>query len=112
MTLIADAGGAVGSIAVAFFLAAGLSLVLTPLVRRVVVRFKIVDRPDARRVNTVPVPRSGGLAVSIAFLIVATGFLLVNGATGLVPVPPTFKASGAAALLLGGAVAAALGAVD
>ena len=112
MTLIADVGGAVGSIVVAFIGAALLSLILTPLVRRVVLRYKIVDRPDARRVNVVPVPRSGGLAVSAAFLLVATVFLLVNGALDLVPVPVTFKPSGAVALLLGGAVAAALGAAD
>jgi UDP-GlcNAc:undecaprenyl-phosphate GlcNAc-1-phosphate transferase len=112
VTLIADVGGAVGSIVVAFIGAALLSLVLTPLVRRVALRYKIVDRPDARRVNVVPVPRSGGLAVSAAFLLVATIFLLANGALDLVPVPSTFKPSGAVALLLGGAVAAALGAVD
>jgi len=112
VTLIADVGGAVGSIVVAFIGAALLSLILTPLVRRVVLRYKIVDRPDARRVNVVPVPRSGGLAVSAAFLLVATVFLLVNGALDLVPVPVTFKPSGAVALLLGGAVAAALGAAD
>ena len=112
MTLIAGVGGAVGSILVAFVGAALLSLVLTPLVRRVVLRYKVVDRPDARRVNLVPVPRSGGLAVSAAFLLMATAFLLVNGALGLVPVPSTFKPTGAIALLLGGALAAALGAVD
>ncbi len=112
MTLIADVGGAVGSIVVAFIAAALLSLVLTPLVRRVVLRYEIVDRPDARRVNVVPVPRSGGVAVSAAFLLVATAFLLLNGALGFVPVPTTFKPSGAIALLLGGAAAAALGAAD
>ena len=112
MTLIADVGGAVGSIVVAFLAAGLLSLVLTPLVRRVALRHQIVDQPEARRVNVVPVPRSGGLAVSAAFLLVATVFLLVNGALDLVPVPATFKPSGAVALLLGGAVAAALGAAD
>ena len=112
MTLIADVSGAVGSIVVAFISAALLSLVLTPLVRRVVLRHQIVDRPEARRVNVVPVPRSGGLAVSAAFLLVATLFLLVNGALDLVPVPATFRPSGAVALLLGGAVAAGLGAAD
>jgi UDP-GlcNAc:undecaprenyl-phosphate GlcNAc-1-phosphate transferase len=112
VTLIEDVSGAVGSIVAAFIAAALLSLVLTPLVRRVVLRYRIVDRPDARRVNLVPVPRSGGLAVSAAFLVVATAFLLINGAVGLVPVPVTFKPSGAVALLLGGAVAAGLGAAD
>jgi UDP-GlcNAc:undecaprenyl-phosphate GlcNAc-1-phosphate transferase len=112
VTLIEDVSGAVGSIVAAFIAAALLSLVLTPLVRRVVLRYRIVDRPDARRVNLVPVPRSGGLAVSAAFLVVATAFLLINGAAGFVPVPATFKPAGAVALLLGGAVAAALGAAD
>ncbi|MEA2608942.1 MAG: UDP-GlcNAc:undecaprenyl-phosphate/decaprenyl-phosphate GlcNAc-phosphate transferase, partial [Chloroflexota bacterium] len=112
MTLIANIGGAVESIVVAFIAAALLSLVLTPLVRRVVVRYEIVDKPSARRINTVPVPRSGGLAVSAAFLLVVAVFLVVNGAVGLVPVPATFKSSGAIALLLGGAVAATLGAID
>ena len=112
MTLIAGVGGAVGSIVVAFVSAALLSLILTPLVRRLVLRYKIVDRPAARRVNLVPLPRSGGLAISAAFLVVAAIFLFVNGAVGLVPIPATFKASGAVALLLGGAAAAALGAAD
>jgi UDP-GlcNAc:undecaprenyl-phosphate/decaprenyl-phosphate GlcNAc-1-phosphate transferase len=112
MNLIADVGGALGPIVAAFIAAAILSLVLTPLVRRVVLRYEVVDRPGARRVNLMPVPRSGGLAVSAAFLVVATVFLYLNGALGLVPVPATFKASGAVALLLGGAVAAALGAAD
>jgi UDP-GlcNAc:undecaprenyl-phosphate/decaprenyl-phosphate GlcNAc-1-phosphate transferase len=43
---------------------------------------------------------------------VSAVFLLANGAIGLVAVPATFGANGAVALLLGGAVAAALGAAD
>jgi UDP-GlcNAc:undecaprenyl-phosphate GlcNAc-1-phosphate transferase len=112
VTLIAEVGDAVGPIVAAFICAALVSLVLTPLVRRLALRYRIVDRPAARRVNLVPVPRSGGLAVSAAFLLVASVFLLVNGALDLVPVPATFGTSGAVALLLGGALAAALGAAD
>jgi UDP-GlcNAc:undecaprenyl-phosphate/decaprenyl-phosphate GlcNAc-1-phosphate transferase len=112
MTLIAGVGGAVGPIIAAFISTALLSLFLTPLVRRVVLRYKIVDRPGVRRINLVPVPRSGGLAVSAAFLLVAAIFLALNGALSLVPVPATFKPSGVVALLVGGAVAAALGAAD
>ena len=63
-----DCGSAIVPIVVAFLCAALLALVLTPMVRRVVLRYEIVDRPEARRVNTVPVPRGGGLAVSAAFL--------------------------------------------
>ena len=52
-----DVGSAVGPIVVVFVAAALLALVLTPLVRRIVIRYEIVDRPEARRVNTVPMPR-------------------------------------------------------
>jgi UDP-GlcNAc:undecaprenyl-phosphate GlcNAc-1-phosphate transferase len=75
-------------------------------------RYEIVDRPEARRVNTIPVPRGGGLAVCAAFLTVAAGFLLLNVGGTIVPVPLAFSPTEAAALLLGGAVAAGLGAID
>lgn len=44
-----------------------LSLVLTPPVRELMRRLGAVDKPDPRRVNRVPVPRGGGLAVVVAF---------------------------------------------
>jgi UDP-GlcNAc:undecaprenyl-phosphate GlcNAc-1-phosphate transferase len=112
MTFIPNVGDFVGPIVVTFIVAAILALVLTPLVRRVVLRYEIVDRPEARRVNTSPVPRGGGLAVCAAFLAVAAGFLLINDGGRIVPVPLGFSPTEAAALLLGGAVAAGLGAID
>ena len=74
--------------------AALLALVLTPVVRWVVLRYEIVDRPEARRVNTIPVPRAGGLAVSAAFLLVAGVFLALNDDTDIVPVPIFLAAIG------------------
>ena len=74
--------------------AAVLALALTPLVRRVVLRYEIVDRPEARRVNTIPVPRGGGLAVCAAFLAVSSAFLLVNDGGRIVPVPLSFSPTG------------------
>jgi UDP-GlcNAc:undecaprenyl-phosphate GlcNAc-1-phosphate transferase len=112
MTFIANVGSAVGPIVVVFVLAALLALALTPLVRRVFVRYKILDRPSARRVNLVPVPRGGGLAVSAAFLVVAGLFLAINNMAHLVVVPFSLGATEVVALLLGGAAAAALGAFD
>jgi UDP-GlcNAc:undecaprenyl-phosphate GlcNAc-1-phosphate transferase len=112
MTFIPNVGDFVGPIVVTFIAATILALVLTPLVRRVVLRYEIVDRPEARRVNTIPVPRGGGLAVCAAFLAVAAGFLVINDGGTIVPVPLAFSPSEAAALLLGGAVAAGLGAID
>jgi len=112
MTFISTAGSAIGPIVVVFLCATALALVLTPVVRRVVLRYEIVDQPEARRVNTIPVPRGGGLAVSAAFLLVASAFLSVNVGARLISVPITLDPSDVAALFLGGALAAGLGAVD
>src|SRR6478609_6716941 len=112
MTFIPEIGDYLGPILFTFLAAAILALALTPLVRRVVLRYEIVDRPEARRVNTIPVPRGGGLAVCAAFLLVAGTFLLLNQSRGFVPVPIGFSPTEVAALLLGGAVAAGLGAID
>jgi UDP-GlcNAc:undecaprenyl-phosphate GlcNAc-1-phosphate transferase len=112
MSWIPNVVNAVGPIVVAFLVAAFLALVLTPLVRSVVLRHEIVDRPEARRVNTIPVPRGGGLAVSAAFLVTASAFLILNHEADYVTVPLSFQPSEVAALLLGGAVAAGLGAID
>lgn len=48
---------------VAFAGSLALTLVLTPLVREMNRRLGMVDKPDARRINKVPIPRGGGLAV-------------------------------------------------
>jgi len=112
VTFISTAGSALGPIVAVFVCAALLALVLTPIVRWIVLRYEIVDQPEARRVNTIPVPRAGGLAVSAAFLFVAGVFLAVNEQADLVSVPVLLEPSAVAALLIGGALAAALGAID
>jgi len=112
MTFIPNAGDALGPIVVVFLIAALIALVLTPIVRRIVIRYEMVDHPDARRVNTVPVPRGGGLAVCAAFLIVASAFLYLNEGSTFVPIPFSLDPSEVAALLLGGGIAAGLGAID
>ena len=112
MTFIPNAGDALGPIVVVFLLAALIALVLTPVVRRIVLRYEVVDHPDARRVNTVPVPRGGGLAVCAAFLIVSSAFLYLNQSSAYVAIPFSLDPSEVAALLLGGGIAAGLGAID
>ena len=110
MNFISGAGALIGPILAVFVGAALVSLSLTPLIRRFVVRHEIVDLPDERRVNTVPMPRAGGLAIAAAFLAVSSLFLLLNQSLAIVAVPvPTNELAG---LLLGGAAAAALGALD
>ena len=52
-----------------------LSLFLTPIVRFIAFRVGAVDNPNARRVNEVPMPSSGGLAIFLAFLISSLIFM-------------------------------------
>ncbi|HEQ4464965.1 glycosyltransferase family 4 protein [Streptococcus pyogenes] len=50
-----------------------MSLFLTPLVRFLAFRVGAVDNPNARRVNKVPMPTSGGLAIFMSFLVASLG---------------------------------------
>jgi UDP-GlcNAc:undecaprenyl-phosphate GlcNAc-1-phosphate transferase len=112
VTFIPSIGTAVGPIVAVLLGSALFTYLLTPFVRRIVLRHRIVDRPAARRVNIRPIPRSGGLAVAASFLVVAGAFLFINDQAKLIPVPPSLRPLDVAALLLGGAVAAGLGAMD
>lgn len=52
-----------------------LSAVATPLVRFLSFKIGAVDNPNARRINKIPMPTAGGLAVFIAFSVSVLGFL-------------------------------------
>lgn len=53
----------------AFFCSLLATLVLTPLVREFNRWLGMVDAPDARRINKVPIPRGGGLAVVVGSIV-------------------------------------------
>jgi UDP-GlcNAc:undecaprenyl-phosphate GlcNAc-1-phosphate transferase len=110
--LISTFGEMVPLLVAAFVVAALVALVLTPFVRRVAIRLDNIDRPDARRVNAAPIPRGGGVAVAIAFLLVAIAGIAMNGQTHAVPVPLALQPSHLVALLAGGAIATLLGVLD
>lgn len=66
-----------------------LSLILTPLVRRINSSLGMVDVPGGRRINKRPVARGGGVAVIASFALVLSAFaLLADG-----PVSPAFHDS-------------------
>lgn len=56
--------------------ASALVLVLgaTPFVRRLATRLGMVDQPAERRVHTAPVPRLGGLAIYVGFILALVFF--------------------------------------
>jgi len=96
-----------------FILAFGLSLIITPLVRRFAISRGIVDQPDARRIHTKPTPRLGGVGFFISFLIVVLAYALIAPKT-----LDFYKAKifafdqHLAGVLLGGLVLVIMGAID
>ena len=75
-------------VAAAAFLA---TFALTPLAKRLAIRWGAIDYPSKRRINTIPIPRLGGLAVFcglIAALIVEiAGIKLLGWPPVLIPHP-------------------------
>lgn len=55
-----------------------LSLLLTPVVRRLCLRWALVDNPGGRKVHRNPTPRAGGIAVVLSCLL-AYGIILGIG---------------------------------
>ena len=107
-------------IVVSFVVAAFVSCALTPVVRAFALRAGVVDEPDARKVHTRAVPRLGGVAVVIAWIvavaIAASAGLVQESPLVVVAVLVVFsiglrddvRAIGAAPKLLAIAAAAAL----
>jgi UDP-GlcNAc:undecaprenyl-phosphate/decaprenyl-phosphate GlcNAc-1-phosphate transferase len=54
---------------IVFLVAAVVTFGLTPLVRRLAVRFGAIDRPSERKLHMVPTPTMGGLAMWAGFLV-------------------------------------------
>lgn len=50
-------------------LAALIAYFLTPVIKRLAIRWKIVDQPGGRKVHAQPTPLLGGWAIGIAFII-------------------------------------------
>jgi UDP-N-acetylmuramyl pentapeptide phosphotransferase/UDP-N-acetylglucosamine-1-phosphate transferase len=65
--------------AVVFTAALALTLVLTPVVRELNRRLGMVDKPDPRRINTVPIPRGGGVALFLGLFVSFEAYVLATG---------------------------------
>jgi UDP-GlcNAc:undecaprenyl-phosphate GlcNAc-1-phosphate transferase len=109
-----DAFQALPWLLLGFALAAFVTLMATPFMGRVALRLGVVDRPEARRVNTRVVARGGGVAIGFGFVSVSLVMLGLNAVSGLHYVDePTVVGPGQVVALLGGAVVAvAIGFLD
>jgi len=99
---------------VGFLAAAAITLAVTPIVRRYARRFGMVDRPEARRVNTKEIARGGGVAILLGFVIVAFAMLVANSVIGLhfVDRPQIIQRPQLLALLGGAVLAVGVGLLD
>ena len=62
-----------------FIIATCSALVITPLVRRLCERFRLLDVPvDGRRVHTIAIPRLGGVAIYLSLLLALSSLMLVS----------------------------------
>ncbi len=52
-----------------FFTAIGLSLALTPVIRRLAIRTGVLDKPSERKVHAKPIPLLGGVGIFVSFNI-------------------------------------------
>lgn len=55
-------------VAIAFFAALAISLILTPLIAKFAVRVNFVDSPSGKKVHAKPTPLLGGLAIYFSFI--------------------------------------------
>jgi len=90
-------------------LAFGVAVLVTPLVMRLGWRLGAVDRPGPRKVHARPVPRLGGLAIALGFLVTVAGLWLFSSSVSFLMVG---RAEQLLVVLAGGLVMLAIGLVD
>ncbi len=112
MTFSSFSGPAIPFLIAAFVVAGLVSFALTPFVRRFAVHVDAVDQPDDRRVNVIPIPRGGGVAVASGFIVVGLAVTIANSQLDFLPMPVAVDLANVIALFLGGALAAAFGVLD
>ncbi|UQA62374.1 glycosyltransferase family 4 protein [Polyangium aurulentum] len=93
----------------AFAVAALVSALLTPLVRRLAFRLGAVSHPGGRHVHRQSIPRLGGLAMCVAFFAPLVGLFFVQSVVAAAFTAELRKVLG---LFAGGVLLCAVGAVD
>ncbi len=112
MTFAASTWPALPLILGGFIAAALIAFLATPSIHRYVREHRILDHPNSRRVNDKPLPRGGGVAVVIAFLVVGGGIVLLIPMLPGPPVTRTIATPELIGLFAGAILATVIGAID
>lgn len=83
---------------IGFFAALAVTLLITPIVKKLAIVIGAVDQPNHRKVHTKLMPRLGGLAIYIGFVV---AYFIIAPATDV-----------ALGLLIGGSIVVLVGALD
>ncbi|MFA4906616.1 MAG: MraY family glycosyltransferase [Candidatus Margulisiibacteriota bacterium] len=91
-----------------FLIALILTILLTPMVRSFAPEIGAMDKPSSRKVHNLNIPRIGGIAIYLSFLVaVLFGLLLLGGIRGSVINPRPILG-----ILLGGSIVMLTGFLD
>jgi UDP-GlcNAc:undecaprenyl-phosphate/decaprenyl-phosphate GlcNAc-1-phosphate transferase len=107
-----QAGPVLPVLLAAFAAAVIVSWVATPWIVRFVRDHRILDHPDARRVHKQPLPRGGGVAVVVAFVVVGGGLAVAGDALPGVNISKPLPDMNIVGLFVGAVLATIIGAVD
>ena len=69
-----------GHVFLTFLIALAISFLFTPLMRKIALKKRIVDKPGKGKVHTKPVPLLGGVAIYLAFVLAILLALCLNPA--------------------------------
>ncbi len=70
------------SYSAAFVISLAVAAILTPLIRDLSFRLKLYDTPNERKLHLRAIPRTGGIAIAIAFFIPTLGIVLTEANIG------------------------------
>jgi UDP-GlcNAc:undecaprenyl-phosphate GlcNAc-1-phosphate transferase len=112
VTWAVTAADALPTIVGGFLVAMVLALVTTPWLRRYFRDHRFLDHPDARRVHKQPLPRGGGVAVVVAFVLVGGGLAVFRDSLPGVAQARSIPVENLLGLFGGGILATLIGAVD
>jgi len=87
----------------AFIISLAVTLITTPIVKKIALKFDIVDKPDGRKVHKKAMPYLGGISIALGFF---AGYLY------LIPKIDSLHVSSLTAFIIGGIIILVIGIID